>query len=165
MNFRLPFETTHVYLIYYNINPSTIQSTPNTVTIDKYSACKRTIKRYICKVAVERSPYPSGSKQFCVPNRWAARDFLRKGGARERADGLFLKKISRSKADFAPAWRSGWDSNPRYREVQLISSQSRYDHFDTAPKHYSFYQKIGTTSTKILGAAGESSCQRGENIL
>ena len=30
-------------------------------------------------------------------------------------------------------WRSGWDSNPRYREVQLISSQSRYDHFDTAP--------------------------------
>ena len=26
-----------------------------------------------------------------------------------------------------------WDSNPRYREVQLISSQSRYDHFDIAP--------------------------------
>ena len=30
-------------------------------------------------------------------------------------------------------WRSEWDSNPRYREVQLISSQSRYDHFDIAP--------------------------------
>ncbi len=30
-------------------------------------------------------------------------------------------------------WRSGWDSNPRYREVQLISSQPRYDHFDTTP--------------------------------
>ena len=30
-------------------------------------------------------------------------------------------------------WRCGWDSNPRYREVQLISSQSRYDHFDTTP--------------------------------
>ena len=33
----------------------------------------------------------------------------------------------------ATTWRSGWDSNPRYREVQLISSQSRYDHFDIAP--------------------------------
>ena len=31
--------------------------------------------------------------------------FCGKGGARERADGLFLQKISRSKADFAPTWR------------------------------------------------------------
>ncbi len=30
-------------------------------------------------------------------------------------------------------WRSGWDSNPRDLSVQLISSQPRYDHFDTAP--------------------------------
>lgn len=30
-------------------------------------------------------------------------------------------------------YRSGWDSNPRNLAVQLISSQSRYDHFDTAP--------------------------------
>ena len=30
-------------------------------------------------------------------------------------------------------WRSGWDSNPRNLAVQLISSQSRYDHFDIAP--------------------------------
>ena len=34
-------------------------------------------------------------------------------------------------ADFR--WRSGWDSNPRAREDYLISSQARYDHFDTAP--------------------------------
>ena len=34
-------------------------------------------------------------------------------------------------------WRSGWDSNPRTVARQLISSQSRYDHFDTAP--YSIY--------------------------
>ena len=33
-------------------------------------------------------------------------------------------------------WRSGWDSNPRNLAVQLISSQSRYDHFDTAPYDY-----------------------------
>ena len=30
-------------------------------------------------------------------------------------------------------WRSGWDSNPRAREGYLISSQARYDHFDTPP--------------------------------
>ncbi len=30
-------------------------------------------------------------------------------------------------------WRSGWDSNPRAREDYLISSQARYDHFDTLP--------------------------------
>ena len=29
--------------------------------------------------------------------------------------------------------RSGWDSNPRDVAVKLISSQPRYDHFDTAP--------------------------------
>ena len=33
------------------------------------------------------------------------------------------------------SWRSGWDSNPRAREGKLISSQPRYDHFDTAPRH------------------------------
>ena len=41
--------------------------------------------------------------------------FCVKGGARERADGLFLKsqikKISRSKADFAPTWLPQQDSN------------------------------------------------------
>ena len=30
-------------------------------------------------------------------------------------------------------WRRGWDSNPRYIAVYLISSQGRYDHFDTSP--------------------------------
>ena len=34
-------------------------------------------------------------------------------------------------ADFS--WRSEWDSNPRAREGYLISSQARYDHFDTPP--------------------------------
>ena len=29
-------------------------------------------------------------------------------------------------------WRSGWDSNPREIALKLISSQPRYDHFDTA---------------------------------
>ena len=34
-------------------------------------------------------------------------------------------------------WRSGWDSNPRTVARHLISSQGRYDHFDTAPRKYS----------------------------
>ena len=32
----------------------------------------------------------------------------------------------------ALAWRSGRDSNPRGIAPKLISSQPRYDHFDTA---------------------------------
>ena len=39
-------------------------------------------------------------------------------------------------------WRSGWDSNPRNLAVQLISSQSSYDHFDTAP-YLSQHQHLG----------------------
>ena len=31
------------------------------------------------------------------------------------------------------SWRRRWDANPRDIAVKLISSQSRYDHFDTAP--------------------------------
>ncbi len=33
----------------------------------------------------------------------------------------------------ATTWRRGWDSNPRELAPQLISSQPRYDHFDTPP--------------------------------
>ena len=31
------------------------------------------------------------------------------------------------------SWRRRWDSNPRALADNLISSQARYDHFDTAP--------------------------------
>ena len=34
---------------------------------------------------------------------------------------------------FGFTWRRGWDSNPRAPEDKLISSQPRYDHFDTSP--------------------------------
>ena len=30
-------------------------------------------------------------------------------------------------------WRRRWDSNPRAVAGKLISSQPRYDHFDTSP--------------------------------
>lgn len=33
-------------------------------------------------------------------------------------------------------WRSRWDSNPRALADYLISSQARYDHFDTLPYMY-----------------------------
>ena len=35
--------------------------------------------------------------------------------------------------------RSGWDSNPRTVARHLISSQGRYDHFDTAPRQRANY--------------------------
>ena len=35
-------------------------------------------------------------------------------------------------------WRRGWDSNPCAISRKLISSQPRYDHFDTSP--YSIYK-------------------------
>ena len=38
--------------------------------------------------------------------------------------------------DFSPFWRKRWDSNPRAREDYLISSQGRYDHFDTLPYRF-----------------------------
>ena len=41
------------------------------------------------------------------------------------------KKDSRSVCSWS-LWRSGWDSNPRAVAGKLISSQPRYDHFDTA---------------------------------
>ena len=31
------------------------------------------------------------------------------------------------------SWRKRWDSNPRAREGNSISSRARYDHFDTLP--------------------------------
>lgn len=37
-------------------------------------------------------------------------------------------------------WRSGRDSNPRAIARKLISSQPRYDHFDTAAFFFCCYQ-------------------------
>ena len=44
-----------------------------------------------------------------------------------------VKKVGANDIKFAPTWRKRWDSNPRAREDYLISSQARYDHFDTLP--------------------------------
>ena len=45
----------------------------------------------------------------------------------------FIKKVAASDMQLAATWRKRWDSNPRAREGYLISSQARYDHFDTLP--------------------------------
>ena len=58
-----------------------------------------------CHRHVAKSRLSNPTRNRNTPSRW---------------DGVFL-------------WRSGWDSNPRYREVHLISSQGRYNHFDTTP--------------------------------
>ena len=44
-----------------------------------------------------------------------------------------LQKVAANDMPSAATWRSGWDSNPRALADNLISSQARYDHFDTAP--------------------------------
>ena len=65
--------------------------------------------------------WPAGQHTNCEPSA-AGRSW--KGGARERADDVFFAtgiKRRRSKADFAPTWRSGWDSNPRGIAPKLIS--------------------------------------------
>ena len=43
-----------------------------------------------------------------------------------------MKKLVASDMSLATSWRSGRDSNPRAVARKLISSQPRYDHFDTA---------------------------------
>ena len=37
-------------------------------------------------------------------------------------------------------WRRRWDSNPRGVSTYLISSQGRYDHFDTPPRPFHYKQ-------------------------
>ena len=47
------------------------------------------------------------------------------------------------------SWRSGRDSNPREISLKLISSQPRYDHFDTAAYKIVFY--YATLSPPLQG--------------
>ena len=44
-----------------------------------------------------------------------------------------IKKSSQAICSLRRRWRRRWDSNPRDLAVYLISSQARYDHFDTPP--------------------------------
>lgn len=47
--------------------------------------------------------------------------------------GIKKKKSRNPHGYWIFQWRKRWDSNPRAREGYLISSQARYDHFDTLP--------------------------------
>ena len=47
--------------------------------------------------------------------------------------GIKKKKSRNPHGYWIFRWRKRWDSNPRAREGYLISSQARYDHFDTLP--------------------------------
>ena len=48
------------------------------------------------------------------------------------SDDFLIKKVVANDMKSATTWRSGRDSNPRAITRKLISSQPRYDHFDTA---------------------------------
>ena len=55
-------------------------------------------------------------------------------------------------------WRSGWDSNPREVSLKLISSQPRYDHFDTAAygkKSPVYYDTTGRKRQALFPSATE----------
>ena len=59
------------------------------------------------------------------------------------------------------SWRSGWDSNPRGIAPKLISSQPRYDHFDTAASIVYSGSKIqGKLYHKKGGGARKIFCKR-----
>ncbi len=86
-----------------------------------------------------RSPYKQSAGLF-VPAMCACAYIL----ARSPSNLTAIRYIDRKRAVLWTTpysiWRKRWDSNPRAREDYLISSQARYDHFDTLP--YSFVQMI-----------------------
>ena len=55
-------------------------------------------------------------------------------------------------------WRSGWDSNPRAVARKLISSQPRYDHFDTAAYIPSGHRHYGIFFGRWQGVIKISNC-------
>ena len=64
------------------------------------------------------------------------------GGTRLRGPDIF-RGLS--------TWRKRWDSNPRDLAVYLISSQARYDHFDTLPwAHILYHPRPGIVNQKAL---------------
>ena len=71
-------------------------------------------------------------------------------------------------------WRKRWDSNPRTVARQLISSQSRYAHFDTAPYFVAAYISFKTLphdrvrpafATCNLFGLTQSWCQRHAQVI
>ncbi len=80
--------------------------------------------------AASGSGTPKGTSCF-TKSKPSGAGSIWKGGARRRADDVFLKKERRSKASFAPTWRSGWDSNSRagFEPAYRISSLVRTWHF------------------------------------
>ena len=53
-------------------------------------------------------------------------------------------------------WRRGWDSNPCALSRKLISSQPRYDHFDTSPYLIFVRTLIGSCKAPFLFPASQS---------
>ena len=52
-------------------------------------------------------------------------------------------------------WRRRWDSNPRAVAGKLISSQPRYDHFDTSPEPaYYTTQALNPSNTFLSSGCG-----------
>ena len=64
----------------------------------------------------------------------------------------YHNKTKRQALPVFSVWRRRWDSNPRAVARKLISSQPRYDHFDTSPYCYLVVFYCSVSSTLLHGA-------------
>ena len=65
----------------------------------------------------------------------------KRGGQESDLQPLIWDKCSKTDNASPKKWRKRWDSNPRALADNLISSQARYDHFDTLPNQGSICDK------------------------
>ena len=79
--------------------------------------------RFLCAAAKKKYDYTIGHGNTAV-SRLCAEHRLQSKNADKDTDCILISVL---------IWRKRWDSNPRAREGYLISSQARYDHFDTLP--------------------------------
>ena len=53
-------------------------------------------------------------------------------------------------------WRRGWDSNPREVSLKLISSQPRYDRFDTSPRNVDRGARASALTARIIALSAQN---------
>ena len=120
-----------LYLIHYNY-------TPHIALMQDFSSLVHDLRQLRL---LERSGYFRRSDEACAPTKTL---LMKKAEIRkETGPKVFGWYKNGETPDFSGVsgeciyfghsrWRSGRDSNPREVSLKLISSQPRYDHFDTA---------------------------------
>ena len=67
----------------------------------------------------------------------------------------YLYRVHGARVCIGVIWRRRWDSNPRTVARHLISSQGRYDHFDTPPRQESLYPTSAANVKARSGGGGD----------